>query len=41
MALMAEAADYTLSISADCRWSRTLLLLQKQQLHRVHKGSVL
>lgn len=28
--LMAEAAEYTGSISADCRWSRILLLPQKQ-----------
>lgn len=41
MGPMAEAADYTLSVSADCRWSRTLLLLQKQQSHRMHKGSIL
>jgi len=41
MRSVAEAAGCTASISADCRRSRTLLLLQKQQPHRVRKGSVL
>lgn len=38
---VSEGADYTLSISAECRSSRILLLLQKQELHRMHEGSVL